>query len=404
MMDINEKLSFFQELICCNYNVYLSRYQPDLTLEYTNCPPEFVTNDVLFFLHFADSLMEYATNGGCYPFILDTSLSLLWIAAFERECGELKKIHLIGPAFTGKNSLLLLRQELDQRNLSVKLRAKIFQQIENIPIIPTTTLYQYAVMMHHCITGERITTHEIQFSKDPEKDTAADIKLISEEHRGIWMTEQNLLSMIENGNPDYKAALDKSMSLSNGIKFDIGNPLRQQKNSVHALLTLCSRAAIKGGLNPSISYTLSDYYTQHIELSETTSELSSLCRMLLDDYVGRVRQVKEDSDTSKQIRNACDYIKIHITERLTIKQLAKQAGYTEYYFSQKFSKEVGCSVNEYILKEKIEHAKLLLSASQMSIQEISESLAFNSRSYFSTTFRKHTGLSPNDYREQNLKL
>lgn len=403
-MNINKKLSFFQNLIRCNYNVYLWSYHPDLTLEHTDCPSELITSDVVSFLNFSDSLMEYAKSGGCYPFILDTSLSLLWIAAFERMQGELVKIHLIGPAFTGKNSHLLMRKELDERNLSVKLRSKIFQQIENIPIIPTTTLYQYAVMLHYCITGENITSQDIQFPENTAQNSSDDIKLISEEHRGIWMTEQKLLTMIREGNPNYKAALEKSSTLSNGIKFDVGNPMRQKQNSVHTLLTLCSRAAIEGGLNPSISYTLSDYYTGCIELAKTTSELSALCRTMLDDYVQRIRQSKDDLSLSSQVRSACDYIKMHITEKISIRLLAKRAGYTEYYFSQKFRREMGCSVNEYIQTEKIEKAKLLLSASQMSIQEISEELTFSSRSYFSTSFRKYTGLSPNEYREKNLKL
>ena len=95
---------------------------------------------------------------------------------------------------------------------------------------------------------------------------------------------------------------------------------------------------------------------------------------------------------------------IHIKEKLSISQLARQAGYTEYYFSHKFKNEVGCSVADYIKHEKIQQAKLLLSGTKMSIQEISEELSFGSRSYFSSSFQKETGLSPSEYRERNIKI
>ena len=143
---------------------------------------------------------------------------------------------------------------------------------------------------------------------------------------------------------------------------------------------------------------------QMIEDSKTIAETSTTCNTLLEDYVQRVQQEKEKNDISGQIKSACDYIAIHIKEKLSITQLARQAGYTEYYFSHKFKNETGYSVSDYIKREKIRQAKLLLSGTQMSIQEISDELSFGSRSYFSSSFQKETGLSPSEYREQNIKF
>lgn len=126
--------------------------------------------------------------------------------------------------------------------------------------------------------------------------------------------------------------------------------------------------------------------------------------LLVEDYVQRIQQEKSKNAISGQIRSMCDYIAIHIKEKLSIAQLAEQAGYTEYYFSHKFKSEIGCSVADYIKREKIRQAKLLLSGTKMSIQEISDELSFGSRSYFSSSFQKETGLSPSEYREQNMKL
>lgn len=403
-MNIYNKLIFFQELIECTYTVYLWSYSPDLTLLHTNCPPRLLTRDAVSILNFADSLLAYVNKRGRYPFILDTSLGLLWIASFEYNDSGLDKIYLLGPAFTGKNSHLMIKDDMNRRNLSVKLRSKIFRQIDEIPIIPSTTLFQYATMMHYCITGERITSADIQFPQNEAGSTADDIRFISEEHRGIWIVEQNLLNMIREGNPDYITALERSQSLSYGVKLETGDSMRQQKNSVHVLLTLCSRAAIEGGLNPSISYTLSDYYSQQIEDSKATSDLTKISFRLLEDYVARVRQSKADTCISKQILNICDYINMHISEKLTIERLAKHIGYTEYYFSYKFNKEMGMSVNEYIYRKKVEQAKLLLTTSKISIQDISTELSFGSRSYFSTAFHKYTGVSPREYRDKNIKL
>lgn len=210
--------------------------------------------------------------------------------------------------------------------------------------------------------------------------------------------------MIREGNPNYLDALARSFNLSDGPRFDVGDSLRRAKSTSIILLTLCSRAAIEGGVNPSVAYTLNDYYMQMLEDCKNIAETSTTCSTLMEDYVQRIQQEKAKNAISGQIRSICDYITIHIKEKLSIAQLAEQAGYTEYYFSHKFKNEIGCSVADYIKREKIQQAKLLLSGTKMSIQEISDELSFSSRSYFSSSFQKETGISPSEYREQNMKL
>ena len=61
-------------------------------------------------------------------------------------------------------------------------------------------------------------------------------------------------------------------------------------------------------------------------------------------------------------------------------------------------------IADFIKQVKLEKAKLLLSATTMNIQEISDELAFGSRSYFSSSFQKAFGMSPSDYRNKNTKL
>ena len=56
------------------------------------------------------------------------------------------------------------------------------------------------------------------------------------------------------------------------------------------------------------------------------------------------------------------------------------------------------------MREKIERDKVLLSTTNMSSLDISVELSFNARSYFSDTFQKIAGISPGEYRKQNIRL
>ena len=80
-------------------------------------------------------------------------------------------------------------------------------------------------------------------------------------------------------------------------------------------------------------------------------------------------------------------------------------GYTEYYLTEKFKKETGQSVSSYIRYAKVERAKVLLSTTDLSIQEVSERLAFSTVNYFIKIFRETAGYTPAQYRKkfQNIK-
>ncbi len=406
-MNIQEKLDFFQQLIQCNYNLSLRSYEPDLILTHSDIPqdPALNDDDTLVLLSLEKPIRKHIENEMQNPLFVDDHLGLIWIVAFEYEKNFLRGIHTLGPAYSGRNSYENIKKELDKHNLSVSNRIKVFKLFDHIPIIPTNQLFQYAVMLHYCVTGKRITTNDLHFTeKASQKPSSSEINLITEEHRGIWIAEQEFMKMLREGNPDYLNALAHSYSLSDGPRFDVGDSLRRAKSTSIVLLTLCSRAAIEGGVNPSVAYTLNDYYMQMIEDCKSIAETSATCNTLMEDYVQRVRQEKTKKAISGQIRSVCEYITMHIKEKLSITQLAEQAGYTEYYFSHKFKNEIGCSVADYIKHEKIQQAKLLLSGTKMNIQEISDELSFGSRSYFSSSFQKETGLSPSEYREQNIKL
>ena len=386
-MNIQEKLDFFQQLIQCNHNLPLHSFSPDFVFAHSDILEDISANDdkTLILLTLEEPIRKHVENRKREPLFIDDHLGMIWIVAFEYHEDSLCGIHALGPAYSGRNSYQTIKKELDRHNLSINIRTKVFHLFEHIPIIPTNQLFQYAVMLHYCVTGRRITTNDIQFTeKASQNPSSSEINLITEEHRGVWMAEQEFMNMLREGNPNYLDALARSYSLSDGPRFDTGDSLRRAKSTSVVLLTLC--------------------YMQMIEDSKNIAETSTTCNTLLEDYVQRVQQEKEKNDISGQIKSACDYIALHIKEKLSITQLAGQAGYTEYYFSHKFKNETGYSVSDYIKREKIRQAKLLLSGTNMSIQEISDELSFGSRSYFSSSFQKETGLSPSEYREQNIKL
>ena len=402
-MESQEKIRFFLELLNCNYQLHFWQYDGEYRLIETNWNNELFSGEFFSFIGMEKLLKERQQEGKMDPVILEAGNNLLWIAGFEHRENTVRHVFYIGPIFSGKDSLLILRKKLDTYNLSVSLRTRMFRTFEEIPVVPFHILRQYAVMLEYTLNSRKISINDIEVVNiipGEEKDVQFGT---SERHFGIWEAEQNLCRMIEEGSPRYKEMLKASSLMSSGMKVDYGDTLRSHKNNILVLLILCSRASMRGGLSPEIAYNLNDYYAQKIEQCQSMADTTKLGAQILEDYVARVRESRENPDISDSIRNSCEYIKAHLTEPIHVKKLAQQSGYAEYYFSHKLKKEMGVSVKEYILHEKIEQAKVMLTSSDESIQKIGDSLAFGSRSYFYTCFQKAEGMSPSEYRNTKGK-
>ena len=402
-MKRKEKIRFFLELLNCNYELHFWQYDKEYHLIETNWNNELFSGDFFSYVGLESLLKKRETEKKWNPVILEAGNNLLWLAGFERAEEEVQSVYYIGLIYSGRDSLLILRKKLEVYNLSVSLRTRLFRTFEGIPIIPFNTLRQEAVMMEYALNGKRISLDDIEVVNIFPGDETEPLFGSSEKHFGIWEAEQNLWRMIREGSPQYKEMLNASSSMSSGMKVDYGDTLRYHKNNSIVLLTICSRASMQGGLSPEIAYNLNDYYAQKIEECQSMADTSKLCSQMMEDYVGRVRESRKNPNISDPIRNCCEYIKGHLSEMISVKTLADRSGYAEYYFSHKFKKEMGISVKEYILQEKIEQAKVMLTSTNESIQKISDSLAFGNRSYFYTCFQKQEGMSPSEYRNTKGK-
>ena len=125
---------------------------------------------------------------------------------------------------------------------------------------------------------------------------------------------------------------------------------------------------------------------------------------MYEDFINLVHNTQLNPGYSKQIQSCCDYIALHIDEKLSLSKIASRIGYSDYYLSRKFKQETGTSINDYIKIAKIERAKTLLLSTDKSIQEICDTLSFGTRSFFAQTFKDIVGIPPAQYREENQKI
>lgn len=174
--------------------------------------------------------------------------------------------------------------------------------------------------------------------------------------------------------------------------------LRNQKNWLIILNTNLRKAARMAEVHPFYIDELSREYAIKIESTNSISQLQNMSITMLRKYAMLAHNYST-REYSSLIKKCIEYIRFHYQEPLSLEILAKHCAVTPSYLSIQFRRETGNTVTEYIHKIRIQHAILLLNSTQSSIQEIASQCGFPDSNYFTRTFKKAKGITPNAYRK-----
>ena len=141
-------------------------------------------------------------------------------------------------------------------------------------------------------------------------------------------------------------------------------------------------------------------YIKEMEKLLDVSEVGKLQLAAIYDFAERMARSRIPLDMTKDIYDSIQYISTHLNERISVESVAESIGKSRSYLSRKFKSELGFQISDYIMRRKLEEAKVLLSYTDKSLSEISEYLCFSSQPYFQNVFKKKYGVTPGEYRKK----
>ena len=103
-------------------------------------------------------------------------------------------------------------------------------------------------------------------------------------------------------------------------------------------------------------------------------------------------------DIDPVVRAAIGLIEDNIAEPVRIPEIAARLGLSQRQLERLFRRHLGCSAVQFSKLLRLQHARVLLTSTSMSIREVSAASGFNSLSYFSHAFLKCFGKKPSSYR------
>ncbi len=138
---------------------------------------------------------------------------------------------------------------------------------------------------------------------------------------------------------------------------------------------------------------------EHMSLGEAVSE-RYLCGLLCEMFgILESEKKRRERCTDEEMEAVRAYMQVRFKDRLTVDDCAKTAGMSKYHFIRRFTAYTKKTPIEYLTELRIHVAKDLLCSEELSVGECAELVGYSDRFYFCRVFKKHTGLSPAQYRK-----
>lgn len=140
-----------------------------------------------------------------------------------------------------------------------------------------------------------------------------------------------------------------------------------------------------------------------LEEKKTEPDTTARAAALLDAILVRTMApvlFPPDSERGSIPRQMQTYIDSHLYGDLHLDLLAARFGYAKMHLIRLFREECGKTPLQYILEKRMDAACKMLTGTVMSVGEIALLLQYSSAQHFAAAFRKHTGVTPTEYRKE----
>lgn len=205
--------------------------------------------------------------------------------------------------------------------------------------------------------------------------------------------KEELESIVQSGSLENRDEIEAKLTEIG--KYSSSN-LPLYKLRVRDILVTLTHATIRAGGDSDIVIQRSEQRERQITESGDPQQIRDLLR---DEAVELAEIVSEVQKEPAILSRAIAYLEKEYQRDLSVDEIAEHLGVSRSYFMREFKRGTDKTVNQYLTELRMDRAKELLGTSK-SVTEVAFEVGFNHSSYFSTVFKKHTGVTPQEFKKQ----
>lgn len=334
----------------------------------------------------------------------------------------LNPIHYIGVARVAVETFLIYgpvvpfhhnwKEILEQTSKNPYMNSNLAYQhtLSAAPVLPILSFIASFSVAIYLYTGHSVNVEEVtildRMSHIPESDEILTNYLLASQEEALVHTPQNfeerISHAIETGDlENLKKCINESVPGRLGIlSYDHE---RQMKYMFVTVAAVCARAAMRGGLSYELACSMADINCQQMDTMTDPLDIMSLQISMILSFCTKVAESGKLANYSITVQTCCDYIDKHLHDKITLGLLSTICTFSPRRLSEKFLKETGVSIGDYINYAKMREAKYLLKYTNHSVSEISNYLSYSSQSYFTKIFKQVYGVTPQVYQKKQIR-
>ena len=348
---------------------------------------------------FATEIMDLVPEENAIDYKDDFGLHYL---VFQGRDAEADAFYFFGPYLYhayNEDNFLQLRQQHDLSESSLEAIRWYFKRI---PVIFDVVSWRqlFTTLLSRYLANPSLEIRPVRYNRIDDAKEKPSIALSSIPYTSVesrYAVENKMLEAIRRGDIS-EATYQQNIFMSYMIDQRHPDPLRNAKNMVIAASAIMRKAVQQAEVHPLYIDSVSGEILREIEEAENEAQVSALVPRMIRRYCLLVQTYSRER-YSGVVRDVLNFVDFHYMEPLNLESLAIKYAVNKNYLSSRFHKEVGMTVTDYINLTRVRRSLKLLSSTSLSMPEIAERCGFSDANYYSRTFKKIHGTTPNEYRK-----
>lgn len=308
---------------------------------------------------------------------------------FENQIGE----------FVG---ILRLSQEDDQESLLFTLAEEVRESLHNYLKISVTIgvgerIYRLASLPQSYSQAKEAADQRWFLGKNQ----IISMDNLEQDEESVYRfdasQQERMVSSLKSA--DILKVQEELREMYNALSHNRSEGIAYARNISLQLLLLASRILLELHVQKQELESKENELMAKVFQRETLGDLHSLVEAHLLEVCGRIGE-KRNGKSKNVIERTRAIIEKRYAENLQVGDIATEVFLSTTYLCLLFKQETGETINEYVTKVRVDHAKLLLKDPANKFYDVCYAVGYSDPSYFSKIFKKYTGYTPSSFREQ----
>ena len=295
------------------------------------------------------------------------------------------------------------RTIFEQYKITNLSKTDFFSYLSSLPVIKESELFRMVTSLIHtvCPHAPEKQIEHVNFFNLPEINPEENV---TREHytellEKRYTYEQHFVQAIENGNSRSAIFNLHNMQMDVAYLKRIGTTLENERIGAAITRTTVRLAALRAGLPAIVVDRLSSQNTAITHNAKSVEEILTAKEKMIREFCNAIHHYN-DEKYSFLVQSALYFFDHQYYKDIKLKELADELNVSLNHLISVFRKETGITPNTYLQKSRMKQASILLSSTDMTMQEISSSVGISDANYFIKVFKKHYGETPSNYRKK----